>query len=69
MVVDCGVICARRGFGNRFSAGQTFLNLLNCRSLLFARSAAGGFGFVQGMMQREVSWNPRRLVVVTRAIS
>ena len=68
MVVDCGVICVW-GFGNHFSGGQTFQNLLNCRSLLFARSAVGGFDFVQGMMRRGVSWNLRKWVVVIQVIS
>ena len=69
MVVDCGVICAKWVIGNRFSGGQTILSLLNCRSLLFARSVVGGFGFVQEMMRRGVSWNPRRWVVVIQVIS
>jgi len=68
MVGGCGVFCAS-AFGSRSSGGQTFPSLLNCRSLLFARSVVGGSGLVQGMMRRGVSLNLRRWVVGTQVIN
>ena len=43
--------------------------LSNYRSLLFAGNVVGGFGFVQGMEWKGVTWNRRMWVVVTRVMS
>lgn len=72
MVVGCGMICAMWGFHHadiRLSGGRTFLNPMNCRSLLFARSAAERSGFVQEMMWRAVSLNPRTWVVGIQVVA
>lgn len=64
MEADCGIYArwVFRCAGVRLFGGQTFLSLLNYRSLLFA-IVVGKSDFVQGMMWRGVSWNPRRWVV------
>jgi hypothetical protein len=71
MVAGGGMIYARwvfRRAGIRSPGRQIVLSLVNYHSLLFARSDVVRSGFVQGMMWRGVSWNPRTWVVVTQVM-